>query len=150
MKKLHDEQERTVRELKEQTERIGNDAASLTQALKGDSKMQGDWGEMILDKTLEDCGLQKDEQYTLQETFKDEDGNVFRPDAVVNFPNGERVIQHIQKVSKPGRRFFSGPKDLRPVLNGFGITILSTNKGVLSDREARESNVGGEVIREVW
>ena len=92
MKKLHDEQERTVRELKEQTERIGNDAASLTQALKGDSKMQGDWGEMILDKTLEDCGLQKDEQYTLQETFKDEDGNVFRPDAVVNFPNGERVI----------------------------------------------------------
>lgn len=92
MKKLHDEQERTVRELKEQTERIGNDAASLTQALKGDSKMQGDWGEMILDKTLEDCGLQKDEQYTLQETFKDEDGNIFRPDAVVNFPNGERVI----------------------------------------------------------
>ena len=46
-----------VKELREQTERIGNDAASLTQALKGDSKMQGDWGEMILDKTLEDCGL---------------------------------------------------------------------------------------------
>ncbi len=65
-------------------------------------------------------------------------------------PNGERVIQHIQKVSKPGRRYFSGPKDLRPVLNGFGIVILSTNKGVLSDREARKSNVGGEVICEVW
>ncbi|MBQ3388368.1 MAG: 30S ribosomal protein S8 [Thermoguttaceae bacterium] len=65
-------------------------------------------------------------------------------------PRGERVIQHIQKVSKPGRRYFSGPKDLRPVLNGFGISILSTNQGVLSDREARKNNVGGEVICEVW
>lgn len=92
IKKLHDEQERTVRELKEQTERIGNDAASLTKALKGDSKAQGDWGEMILDKTLEDCGLIKNEQYTLQETFRDDDGNMFRPDAVVNFPNGERIV----------------------------------------------------------
>lgn len=103
MKKLHDEQEqtvrrmkeeqeRTVRELKEQTERIGNDAASLTQALKGDSKMQGDWGEMILDKTLEDCGLVKDEQYFLQQTFRDDDGNLFRPDAVIEFPNHETAV----------------------------------------------------------
>lgn len=92
MKKLHDEQERTVRELKEQTERIGNDAASLTQALKGDSKMQGDWGEMILDKTLEDCGLIKNEQYFLQQTFKDADGNLFRPDAVIEFPNHETAV----------------------------------------------------------
>lgn len=92
MKKWHDEQERTVRELKEQTERIGNDAASLTQALKGDSKMQGDWGEMILDKTLEDCGLVKDEQYFLQQTFRDADGNHFRPDAVIEFPNHETAV----------------------------------------------------------
>lgn len=92
MKKLHDEQERTVRELREQTERIGNDAASLTQALKGDSKLQGDWGEMILDKTLEDSGLVKDSQYFLQETYKDRDGNSFRPDAVVVFPNNDRVV----------------------------------------------------------
>ena len=92
MKKLHDEQERTVRELKEQTDRIGNDAASLTQALKGDSKMQGDWGEMILDKTLEDCGLIKDEQYFLQQTYKDENGNIFRPDAVIQFPNSETAV----------------------------------------------------------
>ena len=92
MKKLHDEQERTVRELKEQTERIGNDAASLTQALRGDSKMQGDWGEMILDKTLEDSGLVKDQQYFLQQTYQDGDGNNFRPDAVVEFPNRERAV----------------------------------------------------------
>jgi len=63
IKAMREDQERTVKELREQTERIGNDAASLTKALKGDSKMQGDWGEMILEKTLEDCGLIKDLQF---------------------------------------------------------------------------------------
>ena len=103
MKRLHAEQEMTikamresqewaVKELREQTERIGNDAASLTQALKGDSKMQGDWGEMILDKTLEDCGLIQGQQYFLQENYKDKDGNNFRPDAVIVFPNEERAV----------------------------------------------------------
>lgn len=64
-------------------------------------------------------------------------------------PNGERVIQSIRRVSKPGRRLYCGPADLRPVLNGLGITILSTNKGIISDREAKSHNVGGEVLCEV-
>lgn len=92
VKAMREEQQRTVKELREQTERIGNDAASLTKALKGDSKMQGDWGEMILEKTLEDCGLIKDQQYFLQENYKDEDGNNFRPDAVIMFPNDEKAV----------------------------------------------------------
>ncbi|MDO5553381.1 MAG: 30S ribosomal protein S8 [Planctomycetia bacterium] len=65
-------------------------------------------------------------------------------------PNGERVIQKIRKISKPGRRCYCGPAELRPVLNGLGIRILSTNKGIISDREARSQNVGGEVLCEVW
>lgn len=89
---MREDQERAVKELREQTERIGNDAASLTKALKGDSKMQGDWGEMILDKTLEDCGLIKDQQYFLQENYRDADGNNFRPDAVIVFPNEDRAV----------------------------------------------------------
>ena len=92
IKAMREGQERAVKELREQTERIGNDAASLTQALKGDSKMQGDWGEMILDKTLEDCGLIQGQQYFLQENYKDKDGNNFRPDAVIVFPNEERAV----------------------------------------------------------
>lgn len=103
IKKIHDEQEQTVknmremqdlavRELKEQTERIGNDAQALTKALKGDSKTQGDWGEMILEKTLDDCGLEKNKQYFLQQNFKGNDGNNYRPDAIVEFPNGERAV----------------------------------------------------------
>lgn len=92
IKAMRENQERAVKELREQTERIGNDAASLTQALKGDSKMQGDWGEMILDKTLEDCGLIQGQQYFLQENYKDKNGNNFRPDAVIVFPNEERAV----------------------------------------------------------
>ena len=92
IKAMREDQERAVKELREQTERIGNDAASLTQALKGDSKMQGDWGEMILEKTLEDCGLIQDQQYFLQENYKDKDGNNLRPDAVIVFPNEERAV----------------------------------------------------------
>ncbi len=64
--------------------------------------------------------------------------------------SGERVIKSIRKISKPGRRCYAGPKDLRPVLNGLGIYILSTNAGVISDREAREKNVGGEILCEIW
>ena len=64
--------------------------------------------------------------------------------------SGERVIKSIRKISKPGLRKYAGPKDLRPVLNGLGIYILSTNKGVVSDREAREQNVGGEILCEIW
>jgi len=65
-------------------------------------------------------------------------------------PNGERVIQHVKRISKPGRRVYQRANLLKPVLNGLGINILSTNKGVISDREARQSNVGGEVICEIW
>jgi small subunit ribosomal protein S8 len=65
-------------------------------------------------------------------------------------PNGERVIQKIQRISSPGQRVYSGAQDLRPILNGLGISIVSTSSGVLSDREARQRNVGGEVLCEIW
>ena len=65
-------------------------------------------------------------------------------------PSGEKVIRHIKRVSKPGCRVYSSARDLRPVLNGLGITILSTSKGVMSDREARQQKVGGEVLCEIW
>jgi small subunit ribosomal protein S8 len=65
-------------------------------------------------------------------------------------PNGERVIQKIRRISKPGRRVYTKARDLRPVLDGLGISILSTSRGVVSDREARQRNLGGEVLCEVW
>ncbi len=63
---------------------------------------------------------------------------------------GQPAIQHVARVSKPGRRVYSGSKDLPTIRNGLGITIVSTPRGVLSDAEAREQNVGGEVLAEVF
>ena len=92
VKSIREDNERAIKELRQQTERIGNDAASLTQALKGDTKMQGDWGEMILETTLESCGLTKNEQFFLQRSYQDEKGNSFRPDAVIDLPGGEHAV----------------------------------------------------------
>jgi small subunit ribosomal protein S8 len=63
---------------------------------------------------------------------------------------GQPAIKHVARVSKPGRRVYSGSQELPRVMNGLGITIVSTPRGVLSDAEAREQNVGGEVLAEVF
>ena len=64
--------------------------------------------------------------------------------------NGEVVIQHIKRISTPGRRVYRKAKEMRPVLNGLGITIISTSSGIVSDREARQKNIGGEVLCEIY
>jgi small subunit ribosomal protein S8 len=65
-------------------------------------------------------------------------------------PNGEKVIQKISRVSRPGRRVYTSVREMKDVLNGMGITILSTPKGVLSNREARKEGVGGEILCTIW
>ena len=69
---------------------------------------------------------------------------------MLKYFEGDPVIQSIQRVSKPGRRVYSSVQNLPRVHNGLGISIVSTPKGVLSDAEAREANVGGEVICTVF
>ena len=64
--------------------------------------------------------------------------------------DGEKVIRSIIRVSKPGRRAYASLKELKPVLRGQGINVLSTPKGVISDRKARELGVGGELLAEVY
>ncbi|SNM05467.1 30S ribosomal protein S8 [Streptococcus pneumoniae] len=63
---------------------------------------------------------------------------------------GEKVITNLKRVSKPGLRVYKKREDLPKVLNGLGIAILSTSEGLLTDKEARQKNVGGEVIAYVW
>lgn len=92
MKLFQQEQQQAVLSLKEQTEKIGSDAANLTKVLKGDSKMQGDWGEMVLETILENSGLRKDEEFFIQENTKDEEGKNYRPDVIVRFPEGRSVV----------------------------------------------------------
>lgn len=92
MKLFQQEQQQAVTSLKEQTSKIGSDAANLSKALKGDSKLQGDWGEMVLETILENSGLRKDEEFFIQENTKDENGKNFRPDVIVRFPEGRSVV----------------------------------------------------------
>ena len=65
-------------------------------------------------------------------------------------PFGEMVLNSITRESKPGRRYYRGVKEIKRVLNGTGISIYSTPAGILSDRECREQNVGGEMLATVW
>lgn len=65
-------------------------------------------------------------------------------------PNNERVIQGLKRISKPGLRVYANAEDLPRVLNGLGIAIISTNKGIMTDKQAREQNVGGEVLAYIW
>jgi small subunit ribosomal protein S8 len=64
--------------------------------------------------------------------------------------SGAPAISHLKRISKPGRRVYRGADQIRPVLNGRGLGVISTNLGVLSDRQARERRVGGEILCEVW
>ena len=64
--------------------------------------------------------------------------------------NKERVITGLKRISKPGLRVYANAEDIPSVLNGLGIAIISTSKGVMTDRLARKNNVGGEVIAYIW
>ena len=108
-------------------------------------------------KVLKDEGFILDYQvgkYVEQEGaphFQEEGVTLDQPKVILRVylkygPEGEKVIRHIQRGSRPGRRYYKGAKQLDKVLDGLGIAILSTSKGVMSDRRAREQNVGGELL----
>ncbi len=65
-------------------------------------------------------------------------------------PNGEKVINGLKRISKPGLRIYAGHDELPKVLGGLGIAIISTPKGVMTDKEARKNNHGGEVLAYIW
>ncbi len=65
-------------------------------------------------------------------------------------PKNEKVISGLKRVSKPGLRYYAGADELPRVLKGLGIAIVSTSKGIMTDKEARKANIGGEVLAFVW
>ncbi|MGB7393246.1 MAG: DNA recombination protein RmuC [Pricia sp.] len=78
--------------LQTQNLKITQEAENLTKALKGDSKMQGNWGELVLERVLEKSGLEKDREYTVQQSFQREDGSRVLPDVIINLPDGKKMI----------------------------------------------------------
>ena len=79
-----------------------------------------------------------------------EDGKQGIIRVTLKYNGKERVIQGIRRVSKPGLRIYAGCEDLPKVMNGLGIAIVSTSKGIMTDRAARKQNVGGEILAFVW
>jgi small subunit ribosomal protein S8 len=96
--------------------------------------------------------MTKNEQsYTVFEPTAD----VSKPKSILRVylkygPEGERVIRRIDRASRPGRRLYRRHTQLRPVLDGLGVAILSTSRGVMSDRQARAKGLGGELLCTVW
>lgn len=96
------------------------------------------------------CRVLAEEGYLVQfETLEQKPQSILRLQLKYGL-DGDKVIQRIRRVSKPGRRLYKGADELRPVLEGLGIAILSTSHGVLSDRQAKARHVGGEVLCEVY
>lgn len=91
----------------------------------------------------------KDEGY-IRDFRPIENGSHKEIEIELKYHEGSPAIHEIQRVSKPGRRVYSSIKDLRLVRNGLGISIISTPKGVMSDAAARDANVGGEILCEVY
>ena len=93
--------QREIMQLVERSQALSQETTQLTQALKGDSKVQGDWGEMILERILEQSGLRRDEEYFVQQTLRDAEGRIIttednkgglRPDVLVKYPNGGTLV----------------------------------------------------------
>ncbi len=91
-----------------------------------------------------------DEGYIRGYTRVEHKGGMAELEIELKYSNGQPAIREISRVSKPGRRVYSAVKELKTVANGLGVAILSTPKGVMSDWRAREENVGGEVLCNVF
>ena len=81
-----------VRNLQEASERVNREAESLTRALKGDTRVQGSWGEVVLERVLEDSGLRRDHEYLVQTSFRNEGGELKRPDVIIRLPGDKDVV----------------------------------------------------------
>lgn len=92
----------------------------------------------------------KEEGFIESFTRTDHGNGISELEVELKYYNGEPVIRKVQRVSKPGRRVYSKAKEIPQVYNGLGISILSTPRGVMSDHDARDQNVGGEVLCQVF
>ena len=96
------------------------------------------------------CGLMKREGYIDDfEVIEDQPVDNLRIFLRYN-DEGVPAIQRLQRVSKPGRRVYRSADEIKPVLNGIGVSLVSTSRGLLTDREARDQHVGGEILVEIW
>eukprot|EP00903_Cladosiphon_okamuranus_P004399 g4397.t1 len=101
-----------IQELHKQTQQIGQDAIQLAVALKGESKSQGNWGEMVLERLLEESGLEKGREYEVQASFRDQEGKLKQPDVIVHLPENKDIVIDAKVSLVAYERFFHAETDV--------------------------------------
>ena len=127
--KRHAELGEKLKFLNEQSLKISADATNLTKALKGDTKMQGNWGEMVLERVLERSGLQKDSEYFVQQSFNTEEGKRVMPDVVIHLPGDKKMIVD-SKVSLNAYERYCNENDDEEKINHLKSHLISVRRRV--------------------
>ena len=112
---------------------ISEDAHNLTNALKGDNKLQGDWGEMILERVLENSGLKKGREYSIQKSLQNEHGERLRPDVIINLPEDKQIVVDSKVSLKSYENYYHDSENKQKHLQAF-ITSLKSHIKLLSEK----------------
>lgn len=110
---IHQALKEQLMNLQHQNLKITQEAENLTKALKGDSKMQGNWGELVLERVLEKSGLEKDREYSVQQSFTREDGTRVLPDVIIHLPDGKKMIVDSKVSLTDYERYINAEDDLK-------------------------------------
>ena len=110
---MHSALKEQLLNLQNQNLKITQEAENLTKALKGDSKMQGNWGELVLERVLEKSGLEKDREYSVQQSFTLEDGTRVLPDVIIHLPDGKKMVVDSKVSLTDYERYINTEDDLQ-------------------------------------
>ncbi len=124
--------------LKDLNQQMAKEATNLTKALKGDSKMQGNWGELVLERVLEKSGLEKDREYFVQQNFTLEDGTRVLPDVVLHLPDNKKMIIDSKVSLTDYERFINAETEERPSFLKAHINSIKIHVEQLSDKNYQD------------
>ncbi|MCX2678520.1 DNA recombination protein RmuC [Galbibacter sp. EGI 63066] len=135
----HSALQEQLKNLKELNQQITKEASNLTKALKGDTKMQGNWGELVLERVLEKSGLEKDSEYTVQNSFTTDDGKRVLPDVIIHLPDNKKMIVD-SKVSLIAYERYVNEEDenLKPALLKEHVNSIKKHVDQLSAKNYHE------------
>jgi DNA recombination protein RmuC len=121
--------------LKDLNQQMTKEATNLTRALKGDSKMQGNWGELVLERVLEKSGLEKDREYFVQQSFTTAEGSRVLPDVVLHLPDNKRMIIDSKVSLTDYERYVNADEDERPLFLKAHVNSIRKHVDQLSDKK---------------
>lgn len=126
--------------------------SNMLSSVKNSSMAERDVVEVVYSKECESVAkVLKDKGFFEEvKVFKKEDSSIKMMKIVLAKEDGRIIISHVKRISKPGRRIYRGWKELKPVLQGLGVLIVSTSRGIMSGGEAYKKKLGGEVVGEVY